>query len=165
MVFDPAQTPPGVIMVEGNGTSGILSDTWEFTVSVGWVQLMVSGPTPARYDAGIAFDASQNSVFLVGGVAKAGSALSDDWEFVSGGWTSAHTSFPGGGRWGMGFVFDPSAGLDGFGLLFGGSNGTAVHRSSVVVGGTATGQGDSWQFLGTPPAIGEITWFDIELLG
>ncbi len=165
--YDATPVDQYVVMTEGEGAGAtVLTDTWKHTFTPGWVQLLIPGPTAPRYDGAMTYDASDGYLLLVGGVAPGGVPLPDAWKFVAGVWTPLALSTTEGPRWGMGLVYDPSAGPDGFTLLFGGSNGTAFTIPGVaVVGGTSPGQGDSWAYLGNPLPPSTPTWTEVSLYG
>jgi hypothetical protein len=159
IAFDPSYpTPvgPAVVMVEGKDATGILSDVWEFTVGGGWALSTATGPSPARYDAQMIYNGSDNALVLVGGVTAGSTPSADVWWGVGSSWTKV-SSFTGGARWGFGLVYDPSAGPNGFTILFGGATGSADSGAAVVGGGP--GQGDTWEYLNTP------TWTEVSLYG
>lgn len=165
--YDANPVDQYVVMTEGEGAgASVLTDTWKYTFTTGWVQLLIAGPNAPRYDGAMTYDASDGYLLLVGGVAPGGAPLPDAWKFVAGAWTPLALSTTEGPRWGMGLVYDPSAGPDGFPLLFGGSNGTAFTITGVaVVGGTSPGQGDSWAYLGNPLPPAKPTWTEVSLYG
>jgi hypothetical protein len=136
-----------VVMTEGNGTGGaILSDTWKYTLAGGWVQFVgLGGPSPARYDSSMTFDSADGYLLLFGGVGPGGVPLHSSFKFAAGAWSGFVPVVDPGARWGAAMVYDPSAGPQGYTLLFGGSTQLAMTSSSLyLVGGTSPGQGDSW---------------------
>ena len=144
--YDAAAGDQYVLLTEGNGGSGIVRlDTCKFILPY-WYLVSNSGPLPARFDAGMTFDASNGYVVLFGGLAtQSGDQLMDVWSYESGKWTeldSGTTTIDF--RWGMGFVFDPTAGPGGFTILFGGSNAPGWASSPLPTdGGCSVGQSDT----------------------
>ncbi len=152
-----------VVLVGGlTGPGTISSTTWTFTVATGWVVL---GSTPGPlYDGAMTYDAADGYVVLVGGVTTGSTVLSATWKFLHGTWTPLSTSSSVGGRWGMGLVYDPSAGPNGFSLLFGGAVGPAYSSSVLAtVGGSSAGQGDTWEYLGNGVPPGTPAWYEVTL--
>ncbi len=156
-----------VVLTEGEGAGGaVFTDTWQYTLGGGWGQLLIVGPGPMRYDGAMTYDAADGYLMLVGGAAPGGSPLPDAWQFRSAVWTPIALATTEGPRWGMGLVFDPSAGPDGFTLLFGGSNATGFSLTGLpVAGGTSPAQGETWEFLGNPLPPGRASWIEIGMYG
>jgi hypothetical protein len=139
MVYDPSLS--ALILVDGWGGSGALSQEWLFSGS--WV-VHTPPPFSARYDAAITYNTQENVVVLVGGITivnLTGVLLNDTWDESGGFWTRT-SPFPAGGRAAAAMTFDPAAGPDGRSVLFGG-------WTSDAGGLFAPGQGDSWDFEGS----------------
>jgi hypothetical protein len=174
IAYDPTLAPgAAVVMTEGNGSAGVpLTDTWQFTVAAGWTRLTsINYPNPGRYDGAMVYDATDGYLVLVGGVRYDLKPLSDIWVLKAGSvWTPLTAGSTGlGTRWGMGMVFDPVAGPNGFTLAFGGSNASAESLGTPPsAGGVSPGQGDTWALIGGswPSSVAPTpAWFDIELYG
>jgi hypothetical protein len=139
------------------GNGGLLGDTWTYNDSRGgaghWMELHTPGPV-ARAGAGLAFDASESSPFLLlfGGYSClpfgdpfcTWAVLNDWWWFSGGQWfePSQNQEHPAG-RFGMAMV-DAGA-FEGV-ILFG---GCTAAPSFVDLGCTLGNymRGDTWQFM------------------
>ncbi len=166
--YDALPTDRYVVMEGGVTTGGaILSDTWTFTLSAGWRQLAITPPGAPRYDGAMAYDPIEGYLLLVGGLTTGGKPVSGDgWTYASGRWTQLSGPWPIGPRWGMGLVFDQSAGPMGMMMLIGGSAGPGGLVQNVTTeSGTSPGQGDTWEFLGAPTSAGAPVWFEVTLYG
>jgi PKD domain-containing protein len=101
---DPAE---GGLLLFGGFTAShdVLNDTWLFHAGR-WTELCTGSSAPpscplsppARYMAGMTWDAAENAVVLYSGIQGGGSSVLDDtWEFVNGSWQNdTHGESPGG---------------------------------------------------------------------
>lgn len=159
------------VLLFGGQTSAraIKSDTWEFTVASGWVNVTPANSPGGRYDASMTYDSVDNCVVLFGGVSVYGVPLNDTWI-----WTLGSTPWqelaayppppaapPTGGtpliqfpvisqRWSASMVYDPTDGAYGYTLLFGGATSEPIGAAGTMTGGYGPGQGDSWLLLVDP---------------
>jgi hypothetical protein len=127
-----------MILFGGNGTSGLLGDTWSFVNLTSnqshpngtWAELTPSVSPPARAGASMTYCPTQRTLVLFGGLGSSG-LLQDTWQFLNGTWSELSPYLSPSPREFAGFVYDPN---DGFGLLFGG----------ISASGTLN---DSWSYL------------------
>lgn len=102
-----------------------------------WTTLSGS-PTlpPARGGGGLVYDPTLPGYVLFGGAGTSGQALNDTWTLVRGTWTNltASLAVAPSARWYAAFVWDTE---DGYALLFGGRNGTALFNDTWTFNGTA----------------------------
>ena len=151
LAYDPATR--GVVLVGGQAPGGgLLNDTWSFNLSSGWVR-EPSAPYFA-YDGGAGFDPVLASLVVFGGIGTGGTPVPETALFGSFGgrtltWVLAGTNNTPTARWGMGMVYDPSAGPMGYLVMFGGS----VSNNSTVPGpgGLSGAWGETWNFYAYLP--------------
>lgn len=110
------------------GTGGDLRDTWTYANGT-WTNLTakLAASPPARYKAGIAYDAKDGYVVLYGGL-HSGTYLDDTWTFRAGVWTQVFPAQDPGYREDLGMTYDAH---DGYVVLFGGDNQTGVDRNDT----------------------------------
>jgi hypothetical protein len=116
-----------------------LSDTW--TLSNGtWTNLTASLTVapPARADAGIAYDATDQCVVLFGGF-NGTTVYNDTWTYHAGQWTQVTPAQSPSPRFTPGMVGDAAAGDV---VLFGGSNSSLP--DAISLNDTWTYQGGAW---------------------
>lgn len=151
-----------VVMFGGMLSGGTLtSDTWTFTPGVGWTQL--HGPSPvAALDAHTML-LPNGSVLLIGGASSAGTPLDYAWLFNGTAWGASSLTLPTIlARWGAGAVFDPAAGANGMGILFGGAFGPESYSSGTLKD-ASPGQGDTWSYLVNPVAVNSAAYYDVSM--
>jgi Galactose oxidase, central domain len=126
-----------------SSTATYLNDNWTFHGSV-WAHPVPRAPA-ARSGAAIAYDEKDGYVLLFGGTDTAtGVTLDDTWKFAKGVWTELHPSESPSPRFFAAMAYDPA---DGYVVLWGGQNSTAVFN-------------DTWTFVGgqwSPLDVGEGT--------
>ncbi len=148
MAYDPSLR--GLLLVGGQSSNGqVLNDSWLYNVTFGWhgePSALSSG-----YDGGMSYDPVLGAMILFGGIGKTGGSPQNPTEafgYFGGktnpGWISIVTSNSPSGRWGMGLVYDGSAGPMGYLLMFGGS--VASNASEPGPGGLSGAYGESWTF-------------------
>lgn len=108
------------------------------------------------------YDPELGAMLMMGGQMGTGASLPGVWEFTTT-WTRVGTLPAGAGRWGLGLEYDPTAGVAGYVLLFGGSFISGVSLATA-------GQGDTWSIsspllnpLLVPPGSSLISWNDLTL--
>jgi len=122
--------------------------------NVNWANLSSTlGTTPdPRAFAASAFDAKRQGVVLFGGQGADGAALGDTWEFSQGRWDRLTVDvLAPAARWGATAVYDS---IDGYTLLFGGTNGSVLFSDSWVFNRSG------WHLLApavAPPARADAT--------
>lgn len=162
MTFDGLPSDNYVLLTEGRGsTGGGLTDTWTYTLSGGWTQSRVTGPSPSRMDAVMIYVPPAGKILLYGGEAPNGSATGSAWQYANGVWSSLGLHASPGPRWGAAGIFDPAVGPSGGALLFGGCTGPGT-TTPATEGGVAMGQGDAWIFLNSPLPPGQASWFPLD---
>jgi Galactose oxidase, central domain len=120
-------TGSGVYLVDGFGSSGPVSQEWEFA-SAAWTKLSVVPPFSSRWGAAMDYDSLEGFLVLYGGFELNSSggivALNDTWvESLNGNWAAIGAPPYANSPEGFGsLVFDPNAGGDGWNLQFGGTN-------------------------------------------
>ena len=144
MAYDAAR---GVTVLFGGGGCGdgdrdFCGDTWTWDGSQ-WSQQQVSGP-PARYGAGMAYDAARGVTVLFGGIGDCG-YCSDTWTWDGRQWSQQQVSGPPA-RDSASMAYDAARGVT---VLFGG-----FRRGDPFFGDTWTWDGRQWskQEVGGPPA-------------
>ncbi len=122
MAFNPSSGQ--IILFGGDGSSGLLNDTWAFNTldnANTWTNLNPSHAPTARYGASMDFNPSNGQMILFGGNDESG-LVSDTWQFEaqnnSNTWTELTLSTAPTARYGAAMNFDPSNGQM---ILFGGS--------------------------------------------
>lgn len=130
MAYDPSLG--GVVLFggESNTNDSALDDTWVFHGEQ-WVPLNPASSPPARWSAGMAWDAADNVLLLFGGYSPQVGFLSDTWAFAGGTWTQLSPTTSPPPRWAPTMVDDAA---DGYVLLFGGYSPTSGFL------------GDTWSF-------------------
>jgi N-acetylneuraminic acid mutarotase len=120
--FDPANGQ--IILFGGNGSSGLLNDTWTFNARDNantWTNLNPSSSPSPLYGASMAFDPLNGQITLFGGSGNSG-LVNQTWAFSANDdantWTELTLSNPPSARYGAAMEFDPSSGQI---ILFGGS--------------------------------------------
>ena len=117
MAYDSAL---GEIILFGGGgqPTGTSNTTWAYREGQ-WIELTPASPEPpARYGAGLAYDAADGYLVLFGGISAGGKALNDTWIFRNNIWSQIDVAGASPSpRAFFGMTYD-SAG--GFILLFGG---------------------------------------------
>lgn len=111
MAYDSAR---GVVLmfggsVPGGGTASANNETWEWSASTGWKQVMV--PTPRESHA-MAYDAARGEMVLFGGIVSNGGTVSQEtWVRSGGRWSRRLTGAPiaMGGRYGHAMSYDERA--------------------------------------------------------
>lgn len=166
MVYDPQLSAVvlfgGVIGGLNSGSSGPLSDTWEFTNGT-WknVTSHLSKSPPGRDWEALAYDVTDHYLVLYGGYNEATATLySDTWKFTSSGWSQLSPSTdPGLLR---SAYFASSAGDGGYPLLYGGDTsaflGGAVNSTWIFRAGQWT---NVTSRVGPPPTplnFGALVW-------
>lgn len=152
-----------VILFGGVLTTGLLSaQTWSFTMGAGWLQLPITRPT-AVFDASM-IELPNGTDLLLGGAVTGGSPSSATRLFLgTTNWSATVGALPAEiTRWGMAAVFDPAAGPNGFGLIFGGSLGGDLY-GGFAVDSSSQGQGDTWQYLVNPQPSSPSLYYDISI--
>jgi Thermopsin/Galactose oxidase, central domain len=165
MTYDAAASEI-VLFGGGLGVRGphwaLFNDTWTFTGGV-WTNISTSAgvPPPASVRAGIAYDAADGYVLLLGGSWTGNESVAcpydqaGEWTFAGGRWarlspTGAEPPAGEGALW-----FDPSTETTYF--LEGAENATARHACDAYVGDLWGYSGGSWRLLragdvaGSPP--------------
>ena len=139
LVDDPALDE--VLLYGGDG----FNDTWTYAAG-NWTMLAGAGSPPARYQAAIAYDASDSEVVLFGGVGQycAGvySYCNETWTFSNGNWTNRTASLlvqPSGRTQA---VMSAEVGRAGV-LLFGGQYWPAYQYGG---GGGESILNDTWEY-------------------
>ncbi len=149
----PTQSPPGranidqtliydssrkrVVLFGGLGSSGYLSDTWEYDGTT-WAQVD-PGLSPQRRDShAMVFDEHRGVSVLFGGYSASSSPLSDTWEY-NGAWQLVNTSQSPEPRSHHAMVYDKNRNVT---VLFGGLNGSGARLN------------DTWEYDGA-------TWHEI----
>jgi VCBS repeat protein/HYDIN/CFA65/VesB family protein/thrombospondin type 3 repeat protein len=129
MAYDSARGR--VVLFGGNGSDGLLADTWEWDGSL-WLRRTTAVSPPARNRPGMAYDSVRERVVLFGGTGRAGT-LGDTWEWDGTQWQEASPAVSPVPRYGLGMAFD------------------ATRSRTVIFGGTSsTGStGDTWEWDGT----------------
>ncbi len=147
--YDPGFTfdaADGYVLLFGGGTSTtFFGDTWKF-VGGTWTRLTPSVHPSARGGEGLAYDAKDGYVVLYGGCNQrgfCGGSLHDTWTYLAGVWTKLSTSnHPPPASGGPVMVYDS---VDGYVLMFGGSNNTTSFASTWAF------SGGSWTHLTPSP--------------
>ncbi len=132
MVRDEARGD--VLLFGGQGSSGVLNDTWTWDGTT-WTQQHPATSPPARAAAGAAYDRLHGRVIVFGGVISMGGNLQffgDTWSWDGSTWTELHPATSPSARQLANMAWDPSGNQL---LLFGGHNGEAL--------------GDTWTWNGT----------------
>jgi hypothetical protein len=133
------------VLFGGLGTSGYLSDTWEYNGTT-WTQI-VSSQSPQRRDShAMVFDSQRGVTVLFGGYSSSGARLNDTWEYT-GTWYKVSTPQSPAGRYHHAMAYD--AGRNRV-VLFGGLN-----SSNAVLGDTWEYDGTNWHTVTpnqSPPA-------------
>jgi len=100
-----------------------LNDTWIFEGNH-WKRLDLSTHPPARFDAGMTYDAADGYIVLFGGNGSAGCfpcssfhPMNDTWTFAGGSWTNVSSAVAPPARAEPSLAYDAS---DGYAVLFGG---------------------------------------------
>lgn len=157
----PSQSPPGranidqalvydsnrrrVVLFGGLGTSGYLSDTWEYDGTT-WAQVNTA-TSPSRRDShAMVFDSGRNVTVLFGGYSSTGSRLDDTWEY-NGIWYQVTTPQTPPGRYHHSMAYDERRGVV---VLFGG-----LDSNDMVLGDTWEYDGSTWREVTpaqSPPA-------------
>jgi hypothetical protein len=123
-----------------------VGDTWKLADGV-WTNITssLSGPSPpARFDAGIAYDALDQVVVMFGG--KDGATVyGDTWTYAAEHWTQVHPASSPAARFAPGMAEDAAMGV----VLFGGANSTLI---SYAYNDTWSYAGGVWTQLSTPVA-------------
>ena len=149
----PTQSPPGranvdqtlvydsnrrkTVLFGGLGTSGYLSDTWEYDGTT-WSQIE-AGLSPQRRDShAMVFDSHRGVTVLFGGYGSSGSPLSDTLEY-NGTWQQVSTSQSPNARFHHAMAYDESRSVT---VLFGGLDSSSTELE------------DTWEYDGT-------TWHEI----
>jgi hypothetical protein len=123
MVFDSQRN---VVIMHGglpagsNGATTPLTDTWEFSETIGWKRVVTPVTPPGRWAAGMTYDSTRRRTILFGGSAvNAGKAHSDTWEYDGVTWRAVTLTnrLGPGERSGPSLVFDPTRNQA---VLFGG---------------------------------------------
>lgn len=123
-----------ILLFGGAGSSGVLSDTWEFSGGA-WTLVHPSISPPARARAAMTYDPADGNVLLFGGVNfTSGVYYSDTWTFHAGAWAEVTTASSPMARAGGGLAYDS---VDGYALLFGGTTNYCC---------SGAGLGDTWEF-------------------
>ncbi len=140
-VMASAPASGAIVLFGGEGPSGYLNDSWEFTgtsTSGVWSSLATTGaPSPRAFAAGV-FDPALDGIVVFGGLGRSG-YLGDTWLLRGTAWSEIATTGPSP-RAGAGLAYAPgSGGL----VLFGGRN------ASGPLGDTYEWQGGQW-VLETP---------------
>lgn len=74
-----------LVVFGGEGTSGVLGDTWEWDpMTNAWTQIMITGPSARRWVAMAADPSAAGDVVLFGGLDGSGTHLNDTWVYVGG---------------------------------------------------------------------------------
>ncbi|MCI4336167.1 MAG: kelch motif-containing protein [Thermoplasmata archaeon] len=155
---------PYILLFGGQGSAGTVhADSWKFTHSAGWTAITTTTSPPARWDAAVAYDPTDNCVVLFGGANATGVPLNDSWKY-SGTWSRLSSGpLPAvTARWGAAMVYDPNDGPAGFTLLFGGSVSDAIAPGGGNEdGGGGQGQGDTWVFDEQPATSMGPYWIEV----
>jgi len=144
----PSQSPPGrvnidqtlvydsnrqrIILFGGLGSSGYLSDTWEYD-STTWSQINTDASPQKRDAHAMVFDSYRSVTVLFGGYNSSGSRLNDTWEY-NGAWQQVNTAQTPPGRFHHSMAYDAQRHVT---VLFGG------------VDSANTKLGDTWEYDGT----------------
>ena len=76
-IFATAPAAAGVLLLDGAGSSGALSDAWLWSSSAGWTEARTAGGAVARSGAAATADTSRKEVTVFGGVQAGGGSLGD----------------------------------------------------------------------------------------
>ncbi len=137
MVYDAARNR--VVLFGGLGSTGYLSDTWEYNGST-WMPVTPTVSPEKRDSHAMAFDSARGVTVLFGGYGRWGDALDDTWEY-DGDWHVIHPSQVPAARYHHAMAYDERRHVV---VMFGGWD-----QSSAVLG-------DTWEYDGT-------TWREITL--
>jgi hypothetical protein len=132
----------GVVVLFGGGdnpNSPIgLSDTWEWNGAT-WTQRVPANAPPGRVYHAMAYDSARGVTVLFGGMAAiAPGIMADTWEWDGTNWTQRTPATLPPARYGHAMVFDSARSVT---VLFGGS--------PVMIGGSGSPLGDTWEWNGT----------------
>jgi hypothetical protein len=132
MTFDQSQGQTVLFGGSGDGTSGNLNDTWEYTSS-GWTQFAPASSPPPREDGAFVYDPNRGVDVLFGGISNnsASTGYNDLWEWDGSTWTSVANAGvpPRVGSW-AGYTFDIN--LNGV-LLAGGLLGNTLYNETWLL--------------------------------
>jgi len=163
MAYDPNSSEERLLLAGGMTAGGVaLEDHWFFSLPQGWILGASSSPWSPRANSGMTYDPVIGGMLMMGGQGGAQLVSSGVWEFTTY-WNRVGTLPSGAARWGLGLEFDPTAGVEGYVLLFGGSFTSGVSLAMA-------GQGDTWSIsrpllnpLLVPPGGSLILWNDLTL--
>lgn len=161
----------GYLLLFGGDTSttsgAAVNDTWKF-IHGSWTQLSPPVSPPARFWAGMTYDARDRYVVLFGGQgctsATVCSYLNDTWDYVSGVWINVTRSVAPSPRAVPNMVFDAA---DNYVMLFGG-NIAGANNTWKFVNGIWTNitplvspndQGGAYASMSYDPAQGFVVLF------
>lgn len=142
----------------GNGTSGILADTWAWNGST-WSELAPPTSPSPRFGSTMAYDPVSANLILFGGYGCAStgptptcSFLGDTWSWNGSTWTELSPPTSPTARNYSSMAYDPATGNI---VLFGEGN-----SNSGTVGDTWTWNGSTWRELSpptSPPALSQAS--------
>ena len=163
MAYDPNSSEERLLLAGGMTAGGVaLDDYWFFSLPQGWILGASSSPWSPRANAAMTYDPTIGGMLMMGGQGGAQLVRPGVWEFTTY-WNRVGTLPSGAARWGLGLEYDPTAGVAGYVLLFGGSFISGVSLAMV-------GQGDTWSIssrllnpLLVPPGSSLIIWNDLTL--
>lgn len=133
--------------IRGTGVTGILGDTWEWSLAGGWVQRAAALHPPVRFGHAMAYDRSRGRVVMFGGRTVSGTIFLDDtWEWDGTAWLPSVPATKPTPRMHQVMAFDPASNRV---LLFGG-----IQLGGPIVGDTWVWDGTNWMQLApaAPPA-------------
>jgi hypothetical protein len=144
------------VLFGGDGSTGILGDTWEFD-GAQWVQVTTATRPSARTQSAMAYHETEGVAYLFGGTTTGGSNgwRSDLWAYDGTSWTQISRPGAPSARMRHSMTYDRDRGAV---LVFSG-------EASPLTGNLWAFDGTSWTLLpatGTPGAIeaGGMTWDD-----
>ena len=133
IVYDPVD---GYVVLFGGAGPTVLNDTWEFKAGL-WTNITSPKPNltntpPARFSAGLTFDAGDGYVLLFAGCQNPGcvTSLNDTWKFVGGVWSEisvANQRAPSQ-RGSDALLWDPAQAAT---ILYGGADPAGTHLNDT----------------------------------
>jgi hypothetical protein len=139
MAYDEANQT--AVLFGGQGQSGYLNDTWTWDGAI-WIEQHPRLSPPARYDAQMAYDATNKGVVLVGGIGNVSISqigdLGDTWTWNGTTWTEQHPSANPPPRHGSSLAYDGNSHQV---ILFGGDRG---ERAPLFLNDTWAWNGTTW---------------------
>src|SRR5487761_1080572 len=123
---------------DANG--GNLGDTWSWDSSK-WTQLSPADSPPARFAAGMAYDAGHATIVLFGGKGACGAPCGDTWTWDGTTWSAQHPATSPPARSAAGMAYDTVAGTT---VLFGGAGAGSCTQTGPDCNDTWIWDGSTW---------------------